>query len=261
MLDIQLDIILSRLDLLFFSRPHRPALDWLKAKAEFGHILRTSAWESPLHLIRKGEVDFRSVGVYCRLNTVTTADRYTIPNLQDFNANLHGCHEFSKVDLIRAYHQIPMNSDDIPKTAVCTPFDSSEFLSMSFGIRNATNTFKRFINEMVHGLDWFVDDLLISDTEGTHFQYLTQLFDKVNSYNVCINPEKFVSGQFSFEFLGHLIDANSIHTFSSKINAIQRTAPQKSLRQLRHFIGIVNFYRRSISNCADKMLLLTQFLK
>lgn len=102
-----------------------------KAKAEFDHKLQlrlvrppTSPWASPLHLFCKGEEDFRPVGDYYRLNVVTTANRYTIPNLQNVSAKLHGCHMFSKVDFIRAYHQIPRNPDDIPKTAICTPFGS-----------------------------------------------------------------------------------------------------------------------------------------
>ena len=69
-----------------FSGPRRLAPDRLrKAKAEFDHMLqlgliRTS--KSPLHLVRKSEADFRLVGDYRRLNSVP--DRYSIPNIQDF---------------------------------------------------------------------------------------------------------------------------------------------------------------------------------
>lgn len=71
---------------------------------------------------------------------------------------------FYKIDLARAYHQITVNLDDIPKTAVTSPF---EFLTMLFGHRNAASTFQRFLDEVIHGLDFifaYVNDILITSS-------------------------------------------------------------------------------------------------
>ena len=48
---------------------------------------------------------------YHALNNVTTPDRYLIPHIQDFSASLHGAKVFSKIDLVRVYHQIPVNPE------------------------------------------------------------------------------------------------------------------------------------------------------
>jgi hypothetical protein len=48
-----------------------------------------------------------------------------------------GCTAFSKIDLVKAYHRIPITEADVPKKAIATPFSLWEFLFMAFGLRNA----------------------------------------------------------------------------------------------------------------------------
>ena len=52
-------------------------------------------------------------------------DRYLVPHVRDFSTHLARRKVFSKVDVIRGYHQIPGTAENIPKTAIVTPFGQS----------------------------------------------------------------------------------------------------------------------------------------
>ena len=126
------------------------------AKAEFldlekqGIVRRSSSpWASPLHMVKKAEGSWRPCGDYRRLNDVTMPDTYPLPNMMDFSARMAGCKYFSKIDLRKGYHQIPMHAEDIPKTAIVTPFGLFEYTRMTFGMRNAGSTFQRMMDRVL----------------------------------------------------------------------------------------------------------------
>ena len=119
------------------------------------------------HVAKKTTNEWRPCGSYEKLNSRTIPDKYPIPYIEDFAQHLHGKTIFSTVDLVRAYKQIPVAEEDIPKTAITTPFGLFDFPFMNFGLRNAAQTFHRFINEVFLGLDFlyvYIDDFLVTSS-------------------------------------------------------------------------------------------------
>jgi hypothetical protein len=103
-------------------------------------------------MVPKKDSSWHPCGDYRRLNTVTIPDRYPMPNMQSLNDCKAGCTVFSKIDLVKAYHQIPIAEEDITKTAIATPFGLWVILYMFFGLMNAAPSLQRLKNNIMMGL-------------------------------------------------------------------------------------------------------------
>ncbi|UYV65622.1 hypothetical protein LAZ67_3004893 [Cordylochernes scorpioides] len=173
----------------------------------------------------------------------------------DFASHLHGKKIFSTIDQVRAYHHVPVESRDIPKTAVITPFGLFEFPRMSFGLCNGAQTFQRLINEVLQGLDFayaYIDDVLIaSDSENQHVSHLQQLFGRLRDYGLTINETKCTFGQPSVKFLGFIITNAGISPDPQRVQAIKDIPIPDTVGKLRRFLGMLNFYRRCLPNAAS----------
>jgi hypothetical protein len=63
-------------------------------------------------MVPKTDESWHPCSDYCRLNTITVLDRYPLPNMMDLSANMDSCTIFSKIDLVKVFHQVPIAPED-----------------------------------------------------------------------------------------------------------------------------------------------------
>ncbi|KMQ83606.1 gag-pol polyprotein [Lasius niger] len=93
----------------------------------------SSTWAAPLYMVPKNEPNsWRLCGDYRALNAATIPDRYPLPHIQDFTAGLHCKNIFSKIDLVKAYYQVPVAKKTYPKQPLLLHLVSSNFYAFRF---------------------------------------------------------------------------------------------------------------------------------
>ena len=238
----------------------------LEKYVELGVARRSkSEWSSPLLTVTKPDGSLRVCGDYRRLNCQTENDNYPVKNIGDFNSELDGKTVFSKVDLLKGYHQIPVNPEDIRKTAVVTPFGLYEFPRTPFGLKTAAQSFQRLMDEILADIPHvfvYLDDVLVaSANHAEHHRDLERLFKRLQDSGLVINAKKCVFGQASIDFLGFRIDAQGIHPMEDRVSAIREQVPPTSIKELQRFLGMINYYRRFIPKAAHHLYPLFEALR
>ncbi|MEL7343219.1 MAG: reverse transcriptase family protein, partial [Bacteroidota bacterium] len=103
---------------------------------------------------------------YRKLNQVTKADRFPVPNMTDLVFSLRGTQFFTALDLVRGYYQVPLDPETAEYTAFSTPKNHYQFKRLSFGLKNAPGAFQREMTEVLRQFDSkevivYIDDVLI----------------------------------------------------------------------------------------------------
>ena len=217
----------------------------------------SSPWSSPLHMVIKKDGSLRPCGDYRRLNMQTEPDHYPLPNIADVTSYLHGARIFSKLDLLKGYFQVPMYPEDIPKTAITTPFGTYTFNYSCFGLRNAGATFQRLMDGILGDLPFcvcYVDDILVfSSSQDEHLQHLKAVLERLQRNGLVVRYDKCTFGVQEVDFLGHHLSSAGVSPLPAKVSAVRHFPTPSTVKALQEFLGMINFYHRFLPGIAASL--------
>jgi hypothetical protein len=116
------------------------------------------------------------------------------------------------------------------------------------GIKTSPDIFQAVINDLLGDLDFaqvYLDDILIASNGSfqNHLHKLNIVFKWLENANFCANLQKCFFAQEELEYLGYWLTRRGLQPQPKKVEVIFRLTIPKTKHQLRHFLGMVNFYR------------------
>ncbi|XP_071933752.1 uncharacterized protein [Coffea arabica] len=190
---------------------------------------------------------------YRDLNKASPKDDFPLPNIHILLDNTAGHEIESFCDCFAGYHQILMAEEDREKTAFITPWGTFCYRVMPFGLKNAGATYQRTMTTLFHDMihremEVYVDDIIIkSKRTEDHLDDLRKLFERLRKYNLKLNPAKCAFGAPAGKLLGFIVSKRGIEIDPAKIKAIREMPVPKTQKDVKSFLGKINFIGRFIA--------------
>src|SRR4030043_832453 len=191
---------------------------------------------------------------YRDLNKASPKDDFPLPHIDVLVDSTAKSKVFSFMDGFSGYNQIKMAAEDKEKTSFITPWGTFCYVVMPFGLKNAGATYQRAMTTLFHDMmhkevEVYVDDMIVkSNTKEEHIEYLSKMFQRLRRYQLRLIPNKCTFGVRAGKLLGFIVSQKGIEVDPDKVKAIREMHPPTTEKQVRGFLGRLNYISRFISN-------------
>ncbi|XP_039683803.1 uncharacterized protein [Medicago truncatula] len=211
-------------------------------------------WLANIVPVPKKDGKVRMCVDYRDLNKASPKDDFPLPHIDVLVDSTAKSKVFSFMDGFSGYNQIKMAPEDREKTSFITPWGTFCYKVMPFGLINAGATYQRgmttLFHDMIHKeIEVYVDDMIVkSITEEDHVKYLQKMFQRLRKYKLRLNPNKCTFGVRSGKLLGFIVSQKGIEVDPDKVKAIREMPAPRTEKEVRGFLGRLNYISRFISH-------------
>ncbi|GFO34730.1 reverse transcriptase [Plakobranchus ocellatus] len=225
----------------------------------------TSPYCSPVLIVKKKDGSLRLCIDFRKLNSFTIFDSENIPLPEDLFMQMSKSEIFSTCDLAKAYWQIPLEENSKKFTAFQTPLGLMQWTRVPFGLVTAPATFCRLVRLVIgdrqNFLSYFDDTMTHTRSWSGHLTALRTLFSPLRQHGLHANPAKLSIGFSKTEFLGHMISHGTLAPVQDKVSKLINLTVPTTKKQVRSFMGMLNYYRAFIPDFASIAAPLTNLLR
>ena len=221
-----------------------------------------SEWAFPSFIIPKKDHTVRFINNLIELNKRIVRRPYPLPKISEMLLKLEGFQWATSLDLNMGYYHIRLDAESKKLCTLIFPWGKYEMQCLPMGLCNSPDIFQEKMSTLMEELNFvrtYIDDLLVITKSdfNDHLEKLDQVLQRISQAGLKINAVKSAFCQTELEYLGYWITREAVTPLPKKVQAILDIAQPKTKRQLRRFIGIVNYYRDSWIRRSDLLSPLT----
>ena len=219
-----------------------------------------SPFASPIVMIRKRDNTWRFCVDFRRLNAVSIPLYHELPLLDDILDLMtrNKAKYMTTLDMRSAYHQLGITEESSYKTTFCTPHRGSyKYLRLPQGHCQSPYWMTVALNQLFRHqigsyLLVYLDDIIcISESLDQHLKHLQTIFDKFRGANLKLHPKKCKFFQTEQKYLGFIFNSDGVKSDPQKTAIITNYPTPRKVKDVRSFLGMVNYFRRYIKNYAN----------
>lgn len=207
-----------------------------------------SEYAAPTFIIPKKNQTVRFISDFRKLNQMIVRHPFPIPLIKDLLQKLEGFMYASSLDLNMGYYTIRLDAHSQRLCTIILPWGKYSYMRLPMGVANSPDIFQEKMSELMEGLEFvrtYLDDCLVI-TKGDfqeHLESLEKVLLRLAEAGLKVNAEKSFFGRAELEYLGYWVTREGIAPIPKKVEAMLALSKPKNVRELRHFIGMINYYR------------------
>jgi hypothetical protein len=225
----------------------------------------TSEWALPSFIIPKKDKNVCFLSDFWEVNKRLVRTPFPIPQISMVLQEIKGFSYATTLDLNMGYYTIGLDPDASKICTIIFPWGKYSSKRLPMGIAGSPFIFHGKMSELMESLKYvraYLDDLLCITKLSLedHLEKLKEVLRRLHNAGLKAHAAKLTFCTLEIEYLGYALTRDGIKPQSNKMQAILAIKPPTGVRQLRHFLGMVQYYRDPWARWSNMLAPLTSLV-
>ncbi len=224
-----------------------------------------SEWALPSFIIPMKDKTIRFLSDFGEVNKRLVRTPFPIPKISMVLQEIKGFSYATALDLNMGYYTIRLDPDASKICTIIFSWSKYSYKRLPMGIAGSPDIFQGKMSELMESLEFiraYLDDLLCISKLSLedHLEKLEVVLGQLCDAGLKVNAAKSAFCALEIEYLGYVLTRDGIKPQSNKVQAILTIKPPTGVKQLRHFLGMVQYYRYLWARRSDMLAPLTSLV-